>query len=315
MQSKNYIKLIKFFITLSFFSVLSFLISYFFPKEVLSYYAKPFSNICKVNYNVLICNNKLIVIDYTCIGINEFLLYISLIVSFYVTYKKKNKIVLFLSLSPLILIASFLRICLIIGLSKYFSVSFLHTLLLPTSLLIVLSLFYLFVKSNCYLIAIDLAAKEKNATGIAIYNEKKVFTLTAYKNEEIIKLIKKYNPSYIVVDCPLTNSKKPFRYFERKLMKEGFKFLPLNMKSMQELIKRFRKLKKNFDSVIFETHPSSVKKIIKDYKKFFYERKISFNKPKNKDEEDAIYCLISLICYKEGNYIKFGKFILPKFKS
>lgn len=168
-------------------------------------------------------------------------------------------------------------------------------------------------------IGVDLAADEKNPTGIAELEEDKVKTFTIMKDSEIIDFIKRFKPNVVVIDAPLTTSEKPFRPAEREMQQLGFKLLPLNIPSMKKLSERGRHLKyiiKRFCEVI-ETHPNSAKKIlgIKDAKEL---KKVRImNIIKNEHEKDAIICAVVGVFYLENQYQEFGdeesgKIILPR---
>lgn len=155
---------------------------------------------------------------------------------------------------------------------------------------------------------IDLAAKEKNYTGICIIDEKTNVILASIvkTNKEIkktLKAIEKWkgkNIKVIAIDAPLTKSKKD-RETERLLRKKGFKPLSLKLKSMQELAKRALKLKKYFNKkniTVIETYPSAIK------------NKYHINEFKNKHINDAFKAALVALFYDKGKYKKIGNVYL-----
>jgi len=152
-------------------------------------------------------------------------------------------------------------------------------------------------------IGIDLAAKERNPTGICILKEK-VITKIVYKDEEILKTIEQEKPLVVVFDAPLS-IEIPFRECERELIKRGFHPLPLSLKSMQELAIRAQKLKEKIEYVSIETFPRAVEKILN----FSYEKFRKYFRTKH--EYDAWLCAIVGKCYLLEKYEDLEGIILP----
>jgi len=158
-----------------------------------------------------------------------------------------------------------------------------------------------------YFIGIDLAAKDKNPTGIYIGDEE-IIKKIVYKDEEIVMLIENFSPAIISIDSPLT-FKIPYREEEMELRKLGFKPLPLSLKSMYELYKRAVRIKEKVEKIkgikIIETFPRAIEKILGfdyDYfKKYF----------RNKHIYDAWLCYINSKCYYFNRYIKLKNIYLP----
>ena len=174
-----------------------------------------------------------------------------------------------------------------------------------------------------YLAGLDLAGKEKNKTAIAFYETStRAFILKeAYKNEQIIKILEKFNPKVIAIDAPLTFplSNKAFREAEKQLITKGFRPLPLNMPSMEILVKRAIKLKAHIFSnlkevEIIECFASASLKVLY-LNKLELEKKLK--RKLDKDDVDALACALTAYFYKKGNYEILGKkeegtIILPK---
>ena len=162
------------------------------------------------------------------------------------------------------------------------------------------------------ILGIDLAAKEKNPTGIC-YDDKKLITSILYSDEEILNLVYKINPAIIVFDSPLS-IEEPYRKAERELIRRGYKPLPLNIKSMKELYNRaiglINKIREKLGEVIIiETFPRAVEKIIGfDYNKF----KKYF---RTKHEYDAWLCFIVGKLYLFGYYEEIYEIVLPLVKK
>jgi len=163
-------------------------------------------------------------------------------------------------------------------------------------------------------IGIDLTSKEKNRSGFCVFFEDgKVIFENVYRNSEIIKLCKKYNPNIISIDAPLTKPlySKKFRKCDLELIKLGFKPLPLNIKEISRLNKRGINIKKILESKfkVIECFPRCL--IEKKFKFYFFEKI-------NKDDRDALACAIIGLMFLDNKFIevgdeKEGKIILPNF--
>ncbi|MEM4757978.1 MAG: hypothetical protein QW184_02390 [Nanopusillaceae archaeon] len=148
------------------------------------------------------------------------------------------------------------------------------------------------------IIGIDLAAKEKNKTGLC-YKDKILKFKIVYTNEEIFEIIKYVNPEIVVIDAPLSKEKIPFRKSELELLKRGFRPMPLSIKSISDLADRGifikNKIKKIAKSNVFETFPRAVEKILG----FKYEKFKHYFKSKHLYD--------SWLCYLAGLYYSIGK--------
>ncbi len=161
---------------------------------------------------------------------------------------------------------------------------------------------------------IDLAGKEKNNTGVCVYflkelNEKpSTKTFCVHTDEEIVELVKKYNPEVIAIDAPLSFPRPEEGYFrkaDRLLMERGFSVLSPLFKGMQVLVKRAVRLKdvlETWNIKVVETYPRAVQHIF------------SLQKPKetSQDEFDAFLCALSAKAYLIGRYEDLDGIILPK---
>ncbi len=150
---------------------------------------------------------------------------------------------------------------------------------------------------NMY-VGIDLAAKEKNETGLCILDGE-LDTQTIFKDKKILQLAKK--ASVVAIDAPLTESEKPFRKAERELMKEFGPMLPLNTPGMKILSKRAQILKKSLqkECEVIETYPRAVEKVCKIEK-----TKSDFE---SGHEFDAYLCALTAKSYSEDKYKEYGE--------
>ena len=159
------------------------------------------------------------------------------------------------------------------------------------------------------ILGLDLSAKENRRTGYFYLKDEPKFGIL-YKNEEILELIKKEKFKYVFIDAPLTYE-YPYRIEEKLLYKEGFKPLPLSLKSMKELYERANYLKNKIYEIgnieVFETFPRAVEKILKLKYEYF---KKTF---KYKDIYDAYLSFLSGLFYIKGKYKKYGELILPDY--
>lgn len=174
-----------------------------------------------------------------------------------------------------------------------------------------------------YLAGLDLAGKKKNKTAIALYETStKVYVLKeAYSNEQIIKILQMFKPKVVAIDAPLTfpPENKAFRDAEKQLIAKGFRPLPLNMPSMQILVKRGIKIKALIFNIlenveIIECFASASLKSLY-LNKLELEKKLQ--KKLDKDDVDAIACALTAYFYKKKNYEELGNreegtIILPK---
>jgi len=159
------------------------------------------------------------------------------------------------------------------------------------------------------ILGLDLSAKENNKTGYFYLNKKPIFGILN-KNQEILNLIENEKFKYIFIDAPLSYE-YPYREEERLLYKNGFKPLPLSLKSMKLLYERANLLKNkimeiNKDIEVYETFPRAVEKILK--LKYQYFSRIF----KYKDIYDAYLSYLAGLFFKLDRYEKLGNLILPK---
>ncbi|ADP77435.1 Protein of unknown function DUF429 [Methanothermus fervidus DSM 2088] len=185
------------------------------------------------------------------------------------------------------------------------------------------------------IVGVDLAGKDKNASGIAILNKNNIYTTEKYYDNEIIEICKKAR--IVVFDAPLSLPKgrccleincecSKFGHFRKsdiEIRKYG-KVLPLTFRGMKKLVFRAIKLKNIIESLnkntcVIETHPNTAKKMIdvSILKRFKTNKKIS---KMTIHEFDAMIAAIVGYFYKKKKYIALGDknegtIILPKLTS
>ncbi len=145
-------------------------------------------------------------------------------------------------------------------------------------------------------VGIDLAAKEKNETGVCILDDE-VEVKIVFEDEMIIQCGR--GASVAAIDAPLTESKKVFRPAERELMTKFGPMLPLNTPGMKTLSKRANCIKKALEEEceIIETYPRAVEKVL-DVEKSDFESQHEF---------DAYLCALTAKSFSEGRYERFGE--------
>jgi len=173
------------------------------------------------------------------------------------------------------------------------------------------------------LISIDLAANEKNETGIAYVNKrnvKEIITKTVFSDDEIIKEALKFHFAFI--DAPLSlpkgrkhidkienkGKKQHFRNCDLVLKTIGIRFFPITIGGMRALTKRGIKIKNILEKKgikCYEIFPGGSYDMFNIPRKNI-EKQISFYrslgfsvKPKNQHESDAIAGLITAFLFLE----------------
>ena len=89
------------------------------------------------------------------------------------------------------------------------------------------------------IVGVDLAAKQKNPTGICSLNQETCL-FTVYSNKDIITGVQDHMPELIALDAPLIKGKIRIRKVDRYLMKYGA--LPPSIPSMKSLVQRGSKM-------------------------------------------------------------------------
>jgi predicted nuclease with RNAse H fold len=112
------------------------------------------------------------------------------------------------------------------------------------------------------LLSIDLAADERNTTGIALLNGNRMTTLSVLTDGDIIGLVRKHRPDLIGIDAPLSlphgrksideRDTNHFRECDLQLRELGIRFFPITIGGMRRLTKRGMALKGKLEKLGFE---------------------------------------------------------------
>ncbi len=148
---------------------------------------------------------------------------------------------------------------------------------------------------------IDLAAKERNPTGVCVV-EKDVRCATVRGDWEILGAVGLAD--VVAIDAPLTEG-EPYRDGERELIRRGFRPLPTNMKSMRALRERAMGLAEALRSggaTVIETFPGAFRHPILDVK--IVRQRLGIH---NRHERDALLCAIVAHAYVRGEAQKLGE--------
>ena len=161
---------------------------------------------------------------------------------------------------------------------------------------------------------VDLAAKEKNITGMAIIKKDSIRVWSLHTNMEIIEKIMKEKPDIIAIDAPLTTDVN--RYADKYLRKYGA--LSLKIPAMMALAKRALRIVSQLQRMkIIEVFPTATAKILGFYRKnkmdmisFFS----SFTLPnvKNEHEVDAIIAAYTAYLYWKGETEMIDGVVIPR---
>ena len=178
------------------------------------------------------------------------------------------------------------------------------------------------------IVGVDLAAKVKNPTGVAVLNiydfnkdgiDAILNVSLVHENNEIIHTAE--NATLVAIDSPLTFPKTGIaRELDKATMSRGFKVFPALFSYMKDLTKRGVLLAENLTKKginVIEVHPRSSMKIMDlspmEVKRMF------FDKPQRAPklhEIDAVVCALTGLAYYLNEFIEIkaedGKLILPK---
>lgn len=119
---------------------------------------------------------------------------------------------------------------------------------------------------NKVIIGIDLAGKEKNPTGFAVWRQKKVKVFSVYTDKEILSAIIFFKPTIVAIDAPLKLPKEGvLRKADRELIKRGYRVFPPGLPAMKTLTLRAMRLNKLITEKgikTIEVHPTSTRKAL-----------------------------------------------------
>ena len=126
-------------------------------------------------------------------------------------------------------------------------------------------------------IGIDLAGVESRPTGFCVLqtDSMKVEHFLVYKDEDIVKFVKKFNPKVVAIDAPLSlpkgrksldeKSNIHLRSCDKELLKMGIKFFPITLGPMRKLTKRGIRLKRILESIgyeVIEVYPGGAQDLL-----------------------------------------------------
>lgn len=156
---------------------------------------------------------------------------------------------------------------------------------------------------------LDLAAKDKNVSGIAVLDaSKRCFSEVrhAYKDEEIIEIIEKHYSRIVVFDAPLSlpPNGRPFRNVELEAIKRGARLLPITTQAMRMLATRAINLAAKLRAkgvTVYETHPWSALRLSGcSFNKLLSILNIGCIPPKlSRHERDAVIAAVVGLCILE----------------
>ncbi|MEM2952951.1 MAG: DUF429 domain-containing protein [Candidatus Bathyarchaeia archaeon] len=119
---------------------------------------------------------------------------------------------------------------------------------------------------NKIIMGIDLAGKQKNPTGLAFWENKKIETTLIYTNKEILEKITHAKPTLVAIDAPLALPKKGLlRKADKQLIKKGYRVFPPGLPAMKRLTLRAIKLNKLITEKgikTIEVHPTSTRRAL-----------------------------------------------------
>jgi len=131
------------------------------------------------------------------------------------------------------------------------------------------------VLKNKTIIGIDLAGKQENPTGGALWKNKNIETRLLFTDNEILSQIISASPTIIAIDAPFSLPKQGLlRTADRKMIQQGYKVFPPKLSAMKKLTFRAETLNKLIAEKGYKTievHPTSTRKALgmpaKDYGK------------------------------------------------
>ena len=166
------------------------------------------------------------------------------------------------------------------------------------------------------IVGIDLAAKEKNPTGLALVEDKRVECITVYTDSQIFSQIFSFNPSVIAIDAPLTLDEN--RYADRYLRKYGA--MSLKIPSIKLLAERGLRIKNEIENCgfkVIEVFPTATAKILGFYRKnkiemLNYFKDFEMTGCRNKHEVDAIIAAYTALLYTQGECVEMEGVVFPR---
>jgi len=116
------------------------------------------------------------------------------------------------------------------------------------------------------IIGIDLAGKQENPTGWALWKERTLKTSLLYADKELLEGIVKSKPAIIAIDAPLGLPKSGIlRKADKKMIKKSYRVFPPCLPAMKMLTfrgMRINKLIVERGYKTIEVHPTSTRKAL-----------------------------------------------------
>lgn len=116
------------------------------------------------------------------------------------------------------------------------------------------------------IVGIDLAGKERNPTGFAVWENARVKTCLVYTDNEILEAVLCVKPAIVAIDAPLKFPKRGIlRKADEMLIKKGYRVFPPGLPAMKTLTLRAVRLNKLIAEKglnTIEIHPTSTRKTL-----------------------------------------------------
>ncbi len=162
---------------------------------------------------------------------------------------------------------------------------------------------------------IDLAAREKNPTGVAIMEGNSFTAFNLFSDSEILDFVENENPQIVAIDAPMTLQD---RYAEKYLKKYGA--MSLKVPGIRALAKRGLKLReelRNRGFEVIEVFPTATAKILGFYRRpkiemLHYFSNFRINGARNEHEVDAIIAAYTAYLYVLGKCRSVDGVVIPE---
>ncbi len=166
-------------------------------------------------------------------------------------------------------------------------------------------------------LGLDLAAKEKNPSGLATIEGRKIGVWTLHTDEEIMKRIREEKPIMVAIDAPLTT--RVDRYADKYLRRYGA--LSLKIPAMMTLAKRALNIVAQIKEIrVIEVFPTATAKILGFYRRNKMEMLSFFSsfilpEVKNEHEVDAIIAAYTAHLHFMGETETVDGVVIPRSTS
>ncbi len=163
---------------------------------------------------------------------------------------------------------------------------------------------------------LDLAAKEKNPSGVAIMEGHRIFTSTLYADSQILNFFLEKKVNIVAIDAPLTLNEE--RYADKYLKRYGA--MSLKIPSIKELAIRGLRMREKLEKAgisVIEVFPTATAKILGFYQKkkmrmlpYFVD--FEMENVKNEHEVDAIIAAYTAYLQAKGLTVEIDGVIIPR---